>query len=149
MVGGGVAHLLAVEVGEPAQRYSIGDAFAQLAIIPVLQAHQNQCAQHLRRREATAALARLFQAAHQVAAHSLDQRRLTIEKITDHPQRRLKPNALPQQLASPQEHELWLTLRSAPSGISSLPSGKAGGSEWDWSSRQHTRGCNCSPFSTP
>jgi hypothetical protein len=34
----GVAGVIAVEIGEPAQRYSIGDAFAQLAIIPVLQA---------------------------------------------------------------------------------------------------------------
>src|SRR6516225_9985793 len=55
-----LGYLLAVEIGELAQRYSIGDAFAQLAIIPVLHPHQNECAQHLRRGEAAAALVRLF-----------------------------------------------------------------------------------------
>jgi hypothetical protein len=38
----------------PKGTYPIGDAFAQLAIIPVLQAHQNERAQHLRRGEAAA-----------------------------------------------------------------------------------------------
>jgi hypothetical protein len=51
-----LGHILAVEIGELAQRYPIGDAFAQLAIIPVLQAHQNKRAQHLRRDEAAATL---------------------------------------------------------------------------------------------
>jgi hypothetical protein len=90
-------HLLAVEIGELTKRYAIGDAFAQLTIIPVLQAHQNQRAQHLRRGEATAAMVRLPEAAYQIAPHPLDQRRLPIEKITDRLQHRLKPHALPQQ----------------------------------------------------
>src|ERR1700693_3645834 len=59
-------------------RDSIGNAFAQLAIIPVLHPHQNQCAQHLRRSEAAASVVRLFEAAHQIAPHPLDQRRLLI-----------------------------------------------------------------------
>src|SRR5580700_4252976 len=78
-----LGHILAVEIGELAQRYPIGDAFAQLAIVPVLQAHQNKRAQHLRRDEAAATLVRLIQAAQEVVAHPFDQRRLLIEKITD------------------------------------------------------------------
>jgi hypothetical protein len=69
-----LGHLLAVEIGERSQRYSIGDAFAQLAIIPVLHPHQNQCAQHLRRGEAAATVVRLFEAAHQIAPYPLNQR---------------------------------------------------------------------------
>src|SRR5580704_8070283 len=99
-----LGHLLAVEIGEPAQRYSIGDAFTQLAIIPVLQAHQNERAQRLRRGEAAATLVRLIQAAYQVAAHPLDRRRLLIEKITDRLQQRLKPYALPQQFEIGKAH---------------------------------------------
>ena len=97
-------HLLAVEIGELTQRYSIGDAFAQLAIIPVLQAHQNQRAQHLRRSEPTAAVVRLPEAPHQIAPHPLDQCRLPIEEITDRLQQRLKPNALPQQFEVRKAH---------------------------------------------
>src|SRR5258708_1234052 len=44
-------HRRAVEVRELTQRQSIGDAFAQLAIVPVLEPHQNQRAQNLRRRQ--------------------------------------------------------------------------------------------------
>ena len=43
-------HRRAVEVGELTKRQSICDAFTQLAIVPVLQPHQNQRAQNLRRR---------------------------------------------------------------------------------------------------
>ena len=99
-----LGHLLAVEVGERSQRDSIGDAFAQLAIIPVLHPHQNQRAQRLRCGEAAATLVRLIQAAPQVAAHPLDQRRLLIEKITDHLQQRLKLHALPQQFMIGKTH---------------------------------------------
>src|SRR5262249_53577481 len=73
-------------------------------IVAVLHAHQDQGAQHLRRREATPALVRLSEAAHQVAARPLDQRRLLIKKITDRPQQRLKPHALPQQFAIGKTH---------------------------------------------
>ena len=99
-----LGHLLAVEIGERSQRYSIGDAFAQLAIIPVLQAHQNECAQHLYRGEAMATVVRLPEAAHQIAAHPFDQRWLLIEKIADRLQQRLKPNALPQQFEIGKAH---------------------------------------------
>ena len=66
--------------------------------------HQNQYAQHLRRGKAVAALVRRFQAAHQVAAHPLDQDRLLIEKITNRLQQRLKPHALPQQFEIRKAH---------------------------------------------
>src|SRR6202051_5352992 len=61
-----LGHLLAVKISERSQRYSIDDAFAQLAIIPVLHPHQNQCAQHLRRGEARATMVRLFEATHEI-----------------------------------------------------------------------------------
>jgi hypothetical protein len=47
---------------------------------------------------------RLFKAAHQIAPHPLDQRRLLIEKIADRPQQRLKPHALPQQFEIGKAH---------------------------------------------
>ena len=43
-------HRCAVEVGELTQRQSVGDPLAQLAIVPVLEPHQNQRAQELSRR---------------------------------------------------------------------------------------------------
>jgi hypothetical protein len=42
-----LGHCLAIEVGERAQRQSIGDPFAQFAIVPVLDAHENQRTQDL------------------------------------------------------------------------------------------------------
>ena len=47
-------HRPTIEVGKLAQRESVGNALAQFAIGPVLDAHQNQRAQHLLRRQATA-----------------------------------------------------------------------------------------------
>jgi hypothetical protein len=47
---------------------------------------------------------RLFEAAHQIAPHALDQCRLLIEKITDRLQQRLKPHALPQQFEIGKAH---------------------------------------------
>ena len=49
-------------------------------------------------------MVRLFEAAHQIAPHPLDQRRLLIEKIADRLQQRLKPNALPQQFEIGKAH---------------------------------------------
>ena len=51
-----------------------------------------------------ATVVRLFEAAHQIATHPLDQRRLLIEKIADRPQQRLKPHALPQQFEIGKAH---------------------------------------------
>jgi hypothetical protein len=99
-----LGHLLAVEIGELTQRYSVGDTFAQFAIIPVLHPHDNEGAQCLRRGEATPALIRPLEAAHQIAPHSFEQRRLLIEKITDRLQQRLKPHALPPQFEIGKAH---------------------------------------------
>ena len=43
-----LGHRLAVEFRGSAQRVAVGDQFAQFAIIPVLDAHPQQRAQHLR-----------------------------------------------------------------------------------------------------
>ena len=43
-------HRRAVKVGELTQRQPVGDPFAQLAIVPILQPHQNQRTQDLTRR---------------------------------------------------------------------------------------------------
>ena len=83
--------------GELAQHQSVGDSFAQLAIIPVLDAHQNQRAQHLWRRQAVAALARLFQTAHEIAPHLLDHLMLAVKELRNGFQQRLQAPALPHQ----------------------------------------------------
>jgi hypothetical protein len=74
-------HRTAVEIGELKQRHTVGDPFAPLAIIRVLDAHQNQRAQHLRRRQSAAALARLLQAAHEIAPAAL--RKPSIPELID------------------------------------------------------------------
>ena len=87
----------AVEAGELAQRQSIGDPFAQLAIVPVLDAHENQRAQDLLRRQTAATTARLLQAADQVAPHPLNHRMLIVEEIGNGLQQRLQTDALSHQ----------------------------------------------------
>ena len=73
----------AEELGELAQGRAIGDAFAQLAIIPVFDAPQGQGAQHLRRVQAVAAGGGVCQAALEVLAHVLDQRLVLIDEVGD------------------------------------------------------------------
>ena len=91
----------AVEVSELTQRQSIRNAFAQLAIVPVLEPHQNQRAQDLRRRQSVTTAAGLLQAPHQIAPDTLDDVPLVVEKSGDRFQQRLQPHApitLPHQL---------------------------------------------------
>jgi hypothetical protein len=76
-----LGHRIAAEIGELTQRQSVGDRSAQLAIIPVLDPHQNQRAQHLWRRQAAAALARLLQTAHEIAPHLLDPLVLAVKEL--------------------------------------------------------------------
>src|SRR5215471_19005908 len=71
---------------------------AQLAIIPVLDAHQNQRAHHLTRGEAVAALARIFQPAVQIALHSLQHLTVLLKQIANRLQRRVELHALKRQL---------------------------------------------------
>ncbi len=87
-------HRRAVEVRELTQRQSIGDAFAQLAIVPVLEPHQNQRAQNLRRRQPVTTAARSLQATHQISPDSLDDVALFVEKIGYGVQQRLQAHAL-------------------------------------------------------
>src|SRR5437899_8803597 len=84
----------AVEVGELTQRQSICNAFAQLAIVPVLEPHQNQRPQDLYRRQSVATAVRLLQATHQVAPDTLDDVPLVVEKTGYSLQQRLQPHAL-------------------------------------------------------
>jgi hypothetical protein len=68
--------------------------FAQLAIVPVLEPHQNQRAQDLRRRQPVTTAAGLLQAPHQIAPDTLDDVPLVVEKSRDRFQQRLQPHAL-------------------------------------------------------
>src|ERR1700686_2643240 len=82
-------HRRAVEVGELTQRQSIRNAFAQLAIVPVLEPHQNQRPQDLCRRQSVTAAARPLQATHQIAPDTLDDVPLLVEKAGYRLQQRL------------------------------------------------------------
>lgn len=91
----------AVEVSELTQRQSIRNAFAQLAIVPVLEPHQNQRAQDLRRRQPVTTTAGQLQASHQIAPDTLDDVPLVVEKSGYRFQQRLQPHpliTLPHQL---------------------------------------------------
>ena len=87
-------HRRAVEVGEPTQRQSVRDAFTQLAIVPVLDPHQNQRAQNLRRRQSVTTAIGLLQATYQIPPHTLDDVLLVVEKAGYRLQQRLQANAL-------------------------------------------------------
>jgi hypothetical protein len=79
------------------QRYSIGDAFAQLAIIRT--SARNTCGAVRPRRPWSGCLR-----PRQIAPYPLNQRRLPIEKIADRLQQRLRPHALPQQFEIGKAH---------------------------------------------
>src|SRR5712691_5474894 len=74
---------VAIKLGKPAQRVAIVDAVAQVAIIPILDAHENKRAQGLRRSDAVAAGGGILQAALQIQAHLLDQSHVLIEECID------------------------------------------------------------------
>ncbi len=76
------------------KRQSIRNAFAQLAIIPILEPHQNQRAQDLRRRQSMTSAAGLLQATHQIPPDALDDVPLVVEKAGYRLQQRLQANAL-------------------------------------------------------
>jgi hypothetical protein len=87
-------HRRAVEVGELTKRQSICDALTQLAIVPVLEPHQNQRAQNLCRRQSVTTAIGLLQATHQIPPHTLDDVPLIVEKAGYRLQQRLQANAL-------------------------------------------------------
>jgi hypothetical protein len=80
----------AVEVGELTQHQSIGDPFAQFAIVPVLDAHENQRAQDLLRRQSTATAPRLLQASYQIASDPLDHLLLVVKEVGNGLQQRFQ-----------------------------------------------------------
>src|SRR6266851_1803308 len=90
-------HRQTIEVGELAQGASIGNPLAQFAIIPVLDAHENQRAQDLLRRQAAATSLGFLQAPRQIAADLFDHVLLVVKKIGNGLQQRLKTQALTHQ----------------------------------------------------
>src|ERR1700674_1997092 len=90
-------HRQTIEVGELAQGASIGNPLAQFAIVPVLDAHENQRAQDLLRRQAAATSVSVLQAPYQIAADLLDHVLLVVKKIGDGLQQRLKAQTLTHQ----------------------------------------------------
>src|SRR5260221_14781787 len=74
---------LAVKLGKAAWREAIVDALLQFAIIPVLDAHENERAEHLRGSDAVASGAGVLQASLQILTHLLDEGEVLIEKCGD------------------------------------------------------------------
>src|SRR6202048_92877 len=91
-------HRQTIEIRELAQCASIGNPLAQFAIVPVLDAHENQRAQDLLRRQAAATSLGLLQTPRQIAADLFDHVLLVVKKIGNGLQQRLKPQALTHQL---------------------------------------------------
>src|SRR6202049_2242756 len=87
-----------VEVGKLPQHQAVGDPFAQFAIVPVLDAHENQRAQDLLRRQSTATAARLLQTSHQIAPDPLDHLLLVVKEVSNGLQQRFTTHALPPQV---------------------------------------------------
>ena len=70
------------------------DALLQFAIIPVLDAHENQRAEHLRGSDAVASGAGVLQASLQILAHLLDEGKVLIEELGDGSQEGVELDAL-------------------------------------------------------
>src|SRR5262252_6592032 len=87
-------YAVAMEVRKGAQGITVVDAFAQLAIIPVFDAHEGQRAQGLRRGNPVAASVGVLQPAYQILAHLLDQRGMVIQESENALQPRVEVNAL-------------------------------------------------------
>jgi len=87
-------YAVAMEVRKGAQGITVVDAFAQLAIIPVFDAHEDQRAQGLRRGNPVAAGVGVLQPAYQILAHLLDQRGMVIQESENALQPRVEVNAL-------------------------------------------------------
>src|SRR6266851_1139585 len=115
-----LGYRITVEVGKLTQHQSVGDPFAQLAIIPVLDAHEDQRAKDLLRRQSTATAPRLLQTAHQIAPDPLDQLLVVVEEVGNGLQLRLQTRALPHQLKiGKADLSLWTRLNSSCSSTRS------------------------------
>ena len=91
-----LGHGVTIEVRKGAQCEAIVDAIAQVAVVQVLDAHENQRTQGLLRGDAAASGIRLFQAPLQIPAHEFDQIGMLLQEIGDPPQSRVEVN--PQML---------------------------------------------------
>jgi hypothetical protein len=89
-----LGHRLTIEICELAQCVSAGDPFAQLAIVPVLDAHEDQRAQNLVLAQPTAIGRGIFQASFQIASHGRGHLFLVVQKIKDALQQRLQRDDL-------------------------------------------------------
>src|SRR5712675_1276137 len=87
-------HRRAVRGREVRQREYTGDALPHLSTVPVLEPHQNQRAQNLRRSQPVTTAARSLQATHQISPDSLDDVPLFVEKIGYGVQQRLQAHTL-------------------------------------------------------
>src|SRR5271165_4086228 len=76
-------YTVAIEVGKRAQGKPIIDAFAQLAVIPVLDTHENERAQGLRGGDSIAAGVGALQPPHQILAHVVDQGGMVVQESQD------------------------------------------------------------------
>ena len=92
-----LGHRPAIEVRELAQGVAVGDPFAQFAILPVLDPHEDQGTQHLRRCQSVATGRRILQTSFQITSYRLDHLFVVVQKIGDILQQRLQHDArLPQ-----------------------------------------------------
>jgi len=89
-----LGHELAIEVRKGAQGIAVLDAFAPLAIVPVLDAHEHERAPGLRRGNPVAAGVGVLQPAHPILAHWLDQCGWVVQEDGDALPRRVEVDAL-------------------------------------------------------
>src|SRR3984893_2101400 len=75
-----LGYRITVQVSKLTQQQAVGDPFTQFAIVPVLDAYENQRAQNLLRRQSTATAPRLLQTSHQIAPDPLDHLLLVVKE---------------------------------------------------------------------
>ena len=89
---------LTVEVGESPQGIPVGDALAQLTVVPVLHPHQRQRTQRLLSRQPVASSMGFLETCHQIGSNLLDQFGMLAEEIRDRLQHGLQLDVLAQKL---------------------------------------------------
>src|SRR6516164_2965479 len=91
-------HRHTIEVRELAQCVSIGNPLAQFAIVPILDAHQNQRAQDLLWRQSMAASIGILQTLPKIVTNRCDHLFVVVKKVRDRLQQRFKNKPLLYQL---------------------------------------------------
>ena len=87
-----------MEIREAPQGIPVGDALAQLTVVPVLDPHQGQSTERLLSSETVASCVGLLEACRQIAAHLLDEFGVLVDEIRDRLQHGLKPDVLVKKL---------------------------------------------------